>query len=409
MDSVKQLPLISIFVASTLAAGCASVTKTQPGILSNLLDEANNSAGKQVSNSPQTHPVYLQPYIAQNKKTGLRDQVLVNMRAGVTALEHGDHHITRRLMEDAYTRIETIYADNKAAKAARSNYVEEANKDFKGEPYERAMVGYYLGIADMLNDNLQSAKTAFSWGEYQDTMSAGEEYQADMTSLMFLRGWAKHCAGETSAAKDDFAAANLTPQQNANLLVLIESGQGPVKYASGKHSEKLKFKAAPQTDNGFIKIKFNEQNFYPDKIEDLVHQATTRNGRSIDAILQGKAEFKDSTKNVADVAAATATASLTYANVSSMYGDHNSAQNASAIGALFALGSLVAGAMSENTIPEADTRQWNNLPRFIHAQTMFADDDYALSDIVVSGEFGEVKIKPQQTGQCYFAWHKVSG
>lgn len=408
MNYTKQVTSLSLIIPLLLLSGCESTTKTKPGVLSNLISEANNSelAGK--LGSLESSPDYLSPYLAENQKTGLRDQVLVNMKAGVAALQQGDYHITRRLMEDAYNRIETLYADNEAAKAARSNYVEEANKDFKGEPYERAMVGYYLGLSDMLSGDLQSAKSSFGWGEYQDTLSTNEHFQSDMSSLVFLRGWAKHCADEQASAQADFAASGINVSDNANLLVLIESGKAPLKYATGEHSEKLKFKAVEHDSSSTWQLNFDNTYFYPNQLEDLLHQATTRGGRPIDAILAGKAEFKETTKNVADSALIGAVAATTYSQAQAYSGDYNSSYNASMVGAALGLASLIANVMSENTVPKADTRQWENLPRFIFGETLRVNDWETPPQIILAGENTRTELHPLPTGKCYLAWHRVN-
>lgn len=406
MNKTKQLAIISTLVCTALAAGCANVTSTQPGVLTNLVSEASNSYENETSLAPAS-PQYLEQYLDENKRTGLRDQVLINMKAGVAAMEAGDHYITRRLMEDAYNRIETVYADNKAAKAARSNYVEEANKDFKGEPYERAMVGYYLGLADMLNGDLQSAKSSFSWGEYQDTMAADQKFQGDMNSLVFLKGWAKKCDGEIATARTDFANAGVPSAESASLLVLIESGKAPVKYATGEHSEILKFKSADGDYPSSIKVTYGQQEYSPATIEDLVFQASTRGGRKIDSILAGKAEFKDTTEDMADAAMTGAVVSSVVAQASAFSGDFDSATAASGIGAFFAIASLVSDAVSENTVPEADTRQWSNLPRYLHIQPISVDTNAELSEVLIKGPKGLQKVKPMKTGSCYLAWQRV--
>lgn len=403
MNNVKQFSLSTLVVSILLATGCTSMTKSGPGVLSNLIDEANNNGVGLESNAINSYPNYLQPYIDKNKRSGSRDQVLINMQAGVEAMKYGDHVITRRLMEDAYNRIETVYANNKAAKAARSNYVEESNKDFKGEPYERAMVGYYLGMADLLNNDLQSAKASFSWGEYQDTLSASEEFQSDMDSLVFLRGWAKHCSGESSSAKEDFEQSHQSVPNQANLLVLVETGGAPVKYTSGEHDEVLKFKAAPDSYASPTTITYNNNRHYLNKLEDLAHQATTRGGREIDAVLAGKASFKDSTNTAANVAAGVGLGALSVANAYAQAGDLDSMRNAGGIGAVFGLFSLASSAISKATTPSADTRQWDNLPHFILAKSLALDINDPLSKVVING----VSVTPQKTGQCYLAWHRV--
>ena len=407
MNYAKQVTTVAVILPVLLLSACSSTTKTQPGVLSNLILEANNSHVAGQTDTKEPLPEYLSPYLVENQKSGLRDQVLMNMKAGVASLQQGDYHITRRLMEDAYTRIETLYANNDAAKAARTNYVEEANKDFKGEPYERAMVGYYLGLADMLSGDLQSAKTSFGWGEYQDTMSASENFQSDMSSLIFLRGWANHCAGEQESARADFTASGVNIDASDNVLVLIESGNAPVKYAAGEHGEKLKFKAADEVQNETWELVYGNTSFEPIQIEDLVFQASTRGGRPIDAILAGKAKFKDTTKSVANGALVGALAASTYSQSQAYSGDYNSSYNASMVGAALGLVSLFANVMSENTVPKADTRQWGNLPRFIHGKTFQVNDWQNANQITLLGNSTNAELYPMPTGKCYLAWHRV--
>ncbi len=406
---MTQLQRISIAVAALITAlgsGCASLSSTQPGVLANLIDEANNSRNEFNANLEEARPSYLEPYIAENNESGLRDQVLINMTAGVEALQHGDYHITRRLMEDAYNRIETIYADNENAEAARSKFAEEANKDFKGEPYERAMVGYYLGLTDMIEDDLQSAKSSFGWGEYQDTLTAHEEFQADMNSLVFLRGWARQCAGEHSSAREDFESSGIVPNENDNLLVLIETGQGPIKYSEGEHNEVLKFKSSSFDVPVGVKVNYNNRYFEPTQIEDLVFQATTRGGRAFDDILEGKANFKDTAENISDTTLALGVASTMVGSTHQSYGDYDSANTAGALGLAFTAISLFSQIAADQTTPAADTRQWNNLPRYLHAKTLNYKAGDAI-ELAVESQFGKTVIEPQETGKCYLAWHRV--
>ena len=66
-----------------------------------------------------------------------------------------------------------------AAELARSNFAREDVKDFKGEPFERAMVFYYLGLSYLALGDFENARTSIKAGEYQDNLSRAEKYQAD--------------------------------------------------------------------------------------------------------------------------------------------------------------------------------------------------------------------------------------
>lgn len=132
---------------------------------------------------------------------------------------------------------------------------------------------------------------------------------------------------------------------NNNTLICIETGRGPLKYQTGTYGEKAIFtiKAYPAvgfsiTIDNFIQIRaasFLNQN-------DIFYQASTRGGRVMDGILKGKAEFKKTTADVADVLS-------TMSQVYDPYG-------------VFALLSLTTGAVSNATNPYADARHWSLLP-----------------------------------------------
>ena len=93
-------------------------------------------------------------------------------------------------------------------------------------------------------------------------------------------------------------------------------------------------------------------------------QATTRGGREFDAILAGKAQFKDVTAAVAE-AAAIVSATATVADIASTaLGSQIEDQipGLGLLGGAAGLLSLASGAASAATQTAADTRQWDSLP-----------------------------------------------
>ncbi|MEC8062198.1 MAG: hypothetical protein VX168_07365, partial [Pseudomonadota bacterium] len=153
------------------------------------------------------------------------------------------------------------------------------------------MVFFYLGLSYLALGDFENARASFKAGEYQDSLSRAEKYQADFALLNFLAGWAAHCAGRPAAA-DSFAAATryrpglTAPAPGANRLTLFEAGGGPIKWAAGAHRQLLKLRAglAPRLPAPAAPLV---------KAADLYHQASTRGGRAVDAVLAGKAVFKE--------------------------------------------------------------------------------------------------------------------
>jgi hypothetical protein len=95
--------------------------------------------------------------------------------------------------------------------------------------------------------------------------------------------------------------------------------------------------------------------------DDLGFQATTRGGRVMDHILGRKAVFKAATDAAADVALAGSVIAADQARRRDHRGKDAGGSEAAAVGlgVLGVLGKVVSSA----TRPEADTRQWDNLPQ----------------------------------------------
>ncbi|WP_262690510.1 hypothetical protein [Kordiimonas aestuarii] len=320
-----------------------------------------------------SRPEPLQPYYRSLFIEGERNAVLNFNRLGLAALELGYLDHAEWAFDRSIDKIEAIYADNEQAKAAKSKFSAEDVKEFKGEPYERAMAYYYRGLIYLSNDDYENARAMFRSGEYQDTVSEAEDFQADFALMNYLDGWALHCQGrsgeEAFAKAADFRQGLSAPAPEHNVLFLTELGSGPVKYGDGEYREILKFRTddrfhetaatalAVNMDSGEV---VRAVDAYP--VEDVYFQASTRGGRPVDGILEGKAQFKETTAAVGNVMSTAGT-------VTAMAGLYSGDGDAALIGAGIALIGGLFGAASEAAKPEADTRQWDNLPRFVTVAT----------------------------------------
>ncbi|MED5517205.1 MAG: hypothetical protein VX612_00610, partial [Pseudomonadota bacterium] len=174
-------------------------------------------------------PAVLAPYVETVLAQGPRNAVLNHGRIGFLAFELGRPRLAQAQLENAAQAIETVYADNPAAELARSNFAREDVKDFKGEPFERAMVFYYLGLSYLALGDFENARASFKAGEYQDSLSRAEKYQADFAILNLRAGGAARYRPGLTA-----------PAPGANRLTLFEAGGGPIKWAAGAHRQLLK-------------------------------------------------------------------------------------------------------------------------------------------------------------------------
>ena len=307
---------------------------------------------------------------------GERNAVLGYQRLGLAAMEQGHWDDAERAFDGALLRIESFYGKDKAASMARSTFRKEATKDFKGEPYERAMAFYYRGLLYLRSGDYDNARASFKQAEYQDTVSEDEEFQGDFAVMNYLTGWTYHCQKDANSASEQFAIAMkaqptlLAPAATDDMLMIAELGRGPVKARDGASSEKMIFTATdfyPENDAHFV---IPGRQPIPALVASSVNfQATTRGGRAIDGILQGKANFKQTTGTIGDVATQMSLSSLQSGNFSS------GTMGLAAAGAIFSM--FAAAAKTE-----ADIRGWDGLPDKITLAT---------------GKTGKTAVEPKVT------------
>jgi tetratricopeptide (TPR) repeat protein len=303
------------------------------------LSNAADAQSKQIMTDAQLFAAdkqsQLQPIFNALYVEGEHNAVLNFNYLGLAALEVGEYRVAEKAFDAAIDRIEAIYADNPSAKKAKSVFSAEKVKDFKGEPYERAMTYFYRGVLYLRVGDYQNARASFLSAERQSTLSENEAYDSTFGLMDYLAGWSSYCDGDAARAQElrDRAAkaqpeifASLQP--NVSYIGLIDVGTGPVKFGTGQYKEKLSFR--PSEEVPAIATVDAHAAAVSDTIlaGDLNWQATTRGGRPVDAILNGKAQWKSGTD-----AASTALTAVSYASTvqGAMNGNQN-LQNAGTIG-----------------------------------------------------------------------------
>jgi hypothetical protein len=299
------------------------------------------------------------PNAAQNGPA--RDRVLWDYRTAAAALRHGQVDMATRMLDDALLTLGAVPAGDKSAKQSRGYFRKESSKTFRGEPYERVMAYYYRGILYWMHGEPDNARACFRSAQLQDSDTVNHEYSSDYALLDYLDGLAtRKLAGDGSdalaralksarlAKPPPFAATN-------NTLIFAEFGPGPVKYATGSFGEELRFRSAPSPmQYGIMEVAGRKIRLDP--YDDLDFQATTRGGRVMDHVLANKAVFKSATGKAGDAA-------LIAGGILAMQHNQNSAMDE--VGAGLMVAGLVAKLVSAATTPAADTRSWDNLPRYL--------------------------------------------
>lgn len=361
----------------------SSIDKLVLGLLSAGLITACGSTGPtkytefavndQDASLIQSKPSYLQPSFTKLIKEGKRNQVLNLMHIGKVALQKNDIDEAEMAFEQALVQIETVYANNKQAEQARSLWYEEGGKDFKGEPYERAMVYFYRGIIYLIRNEFDNARATFLSGLMQDAFAEEEQNRSDFALLMFMAGWSAQKMGAPDLANEAYQELAVfrpdftPPSADQDTIVIAETGKSPRKLADGVGHYQLVFRRGKRIkDTRVDLVSKNERHaLYP--MEDIYWQATSRGGRPFDSIIEGKVSFKQSSANFGSGLSNVAGDAMV---ISGGFGS-NSGTNA---GAALSLIGVAAMAMSANAKTRADTRYWNNLPDLVHVMTFNSND-----------------------------------
>ncbi len=246
----------------------------------------------------------------------------------------------------------------------------EASKTWQGDPHEKAMNAFYLGLLYWWRGETDNARAAFKRGILADAESDEGEAQVDFALLFWLAGRASLEMGLRGDAEDffeearrarEFAVKNgahgassspiLTDPSFGNLIVLAELGIGPRKVQSGDYEEVAVIVPRP--------VRYDRAEVFVDGqsagettlLADLDYQASTRGGKAMAGIREGKAVFKGIT--------GTAGAILLIEGAN----DSGKGQRDKLIvGGALLLASLLTSA-------SADVRHWETLPQTVHALT----------------------------------------
>lgn len=302
-----------------------------------------------------------------------QDQLLARMRYAVDALEVGESRAALHELAFLQKATESVFSNLEGAQKARSLWYGEGRKEFRGEMYERAMVGYYYGLALLLRGDRDrgdygNAQAAFAFGAMQDSFAEEKQYASDFALLYYLRALALlHDGSEHLAHSDPLPRlAKLRPDlappdPSKNVLLIVETGTAPRKVTDGKHNAELRyFRGRGFRENGAVaKVNGSALPLYP--IEDIWWQATTRGGRKVDVINQGKVVWA---QRLEDVGTVLTTAGQAAVWTAAVVGED--AQAVAVAGGAVGLAGSISLITASMIDASADDRYWDNLPDAVH-------------------------------------------
>jgi tetratricopeptide (TPR) repeat protein len=174
--------------------------------------------------------------------------VLNNCRLGLAAMGEYDLDQAEAAFLRAYEVINSVGV-NQGGRSIGAALVSEKIKVWKGEPYERAMANFYLGLTYYLRRDYNNARAAFEnalfklrdYGEGKDKNDQYRKVESDFALACIMLGRCWQHLGRDDMARQNFDRATqlhgfLRPvadfQLNveSNVLLIVDSGFGPRKY-----------------------------------------------------------------------------------------------------------------------------------------------------------------------------------
>jgi tetratricopeptide (TPR) repeat protein len=299
--------------------------------------------------------------------------VLNNCRYGSCAIAAGDLPQAQKAFLTAYQLMNSSNV-NSNTRAFATVVFYEGIKVWLGEPYERAMAHYYLGLTFLLQGDYDNARAAFenslfSLRKYADPddKSVPPDQQYAQIESNFALGYFGLGVCYLELGDKDLADANfqhaqqldpsVTPlvqqmhQPDTNALIFVDFGFGPQRRAAGWYGEQTVYTPTPWQvgpippayiwDNGkYLSLSA------PGMVDTL-------------ALAQDKRWLTMDT--VRETKAVVGTGLMAGGAGAAIYGANHNNNTV----ALAGLGALLAGALLASS-SHADTRYWEMLPRTVY-------------------------------------------
>jgi len=333
------------------------------------------------------------------------DFVLNNCRYGSAALAAGRLDDAENAFLAAYEVINGVNT-NDGGRTLGAAIVAENMKVWKGEPFERAMAHYYLGLIYLIRNDPENAQAAFRNSLFKLRAYAGDNPKPDQYQQIesnfalgyFGLGVCYLRLHRTDLAEQNFALAErLQPglagviaevkRPTTNVLIFVDGGIGPQRAPKGMDNSQSAFGPTPREAGGIPQIvayadghPVSGNTLY--SMVDTLAMAQDQKWQDIDTIRTTKAVL--GTGLMAGGAGVAA------------YGAnrHDTGTALAGVGAM-AVGALLAASS------QADLRYWEMLPRTVYVIPASLPPGKHTFQVAAGGSSCvpfEVEVRPPGTG-----------
>jgi len=247
--------------------------------------------------------------------------------------------------------------------------VDEKIKVWKGEPFERAMASYYLGVIYYMRHDYQNARASFENALFKlrdynpDRPNDSKDVDSDFAPAMLMLAKSYQRIGRDDLAKANFQAvtdhfpalealANEQLNADSNLLLIVDFGVGPRKVANNDGAVV-----------GFRPLPHEEGRIPPPLV--YVDGATTNSLQfarpPVDLLALAQERRWESIDTLRAVKSAVGTGLLIGGAVAGVNGLNSTGSRQRTD--LMVSGALIGAGLLLKATSQADIRQWEMLPR----------------------------------------------
>ncbi len=277
MLKFKMLILPTLALSLMLNVGCESntskssaINKNQTSMIQRLTEEeiakqemvAEKARINFYNGNYDQVPKLLDPFC--EKPT--TNQPLYLCEVGTSYLAQNNKTAAQKCLLEAYTSLEGFF-DTKSEKKAVSYWGAEAEKVYKGDPYEQATLSLFTGLLFLENGEIDNALACFKNGQLADSMSNIEQTQSDYGLLQCMEAKCYEMRNEPdnqkqfeTLAKNSFAKSH--PYIRAMRTSMIAKKKAEIK----KNQEQQKKSKSKKNQEPILDIDYEKLNKLEDKI-----------------------------------------------------------------------------------------------------------------------------------------------
>ena len=195
--------------------------------------KSEKELGREADAFIKNKPEQLQPFFHTLYMEGEWNSVLNLELLALAALEIGKTDVSEKALDMAIARIQAVYADSAVAQKAKALWLAQTPRDFRGEPYERAMAFFYRGLLYLGADDLPHAQSAFAEAVRQSSLGQAETYAPSFALGAYMAEWTTACLAPTpqpAQAPAPIATTELKP--TPELAPTSQPAQAPAPIAT---------------------------------------------------------------------------------------------------------------------------------------------------------------------------------